>query len=139
MILKGASSKDVEVRRACVEMLPILYGEDVLRGIAIDLLKSETDAKLIKSLTQYATDDSLEGSESQKNRFLAPAPAIPKLDREVAEAAGKSVGLEPIPPKHSISQKPSESEITPKKKPKVTDLYRSVSQDDMMGYEEDDY
>ena len=104
MILKGASSKDVEVRRACVEMLPILYGEDVLRGIAIDLLKSETDAKLIKSLTQYATDDSLEGSESQKNRFLAPAPAIPKLDREVAEAAGKSVGLEPIPPKHSISQ-----------------------------------
>ena len=139
LILKGASSKDVEVRRACVEMLPILYGEDVLRGIAIDLLKSETDAKLIKSLTQYATDDSLEGSETQKNRFLAPAPAIPKLDREVAEAAGKSVGLEPITPKHSISEKPSESEITPKKKPKVTDLYRSVSQDDMMGYEEDDY
>ena len=49
LILKGASSKDVEVRRACVEMLPILYGEDVLRGIAIDLLKSETDGKLIKS------------------------------------------------------------------------------------------
>ena len=94
---------------------------------------------MIKSLTQYATDDSLEGSETQKNRFLAPAPAIPKLDREVAEAAGKSVGLEPITPKHSISEKPSESEITPKKKPKVTDLYRSVSQDDMMGYEEDDY
>ena len=57
----------------------------------------KTDGKLIKSLTQYATDDSLEGSESQKNRFLAPAPAVPKIDREVAEAAGKSVGLEPLP------------------------------------------
>ena len=73
LILKGASSKDVEVRRACIEMLPILYGEEVLRGIAIDLLKTETDGKLIKSLTQYATDDSLEGSES-KRIVSAPAP-----------------------------------------------------------------
>ena len=139
LILKGASSKDVEVRRACIEMLPILYGEDVLRGIAIDLLKTETDAKLIKSLTQYATDDSLEGSEAQKNRFLAPAPAVPKLDREVAEAAGKSVGLEPIPSNQTKQQTPDKPENKPVKKTTVTDLYRSVSQDDMMGYDDDEY
>jgi hypothetical protein len=139
LILKGASSKDVEVRRPCIEMLPILYGEEVLRGIAIDLLKTETDAKLIKSLTQYATDDSLEGSESQKNRFLAPAPAVPKIDREVAEAAGKSVGLDPLPSNKILQDsenKPTKDEV---KKSKVTDLYRSVSQDDMMGYEDDEY
>ncbi|MEC8258294.1 MAG: HEAT repeat domain-containing protein, partial [Candidatus Thermoplasmatota archaeon] len=139
LILKGASSTDVEVRRACVEMLPILYGEDVLRGIAIDLLKTETDLRLIKSLKDYATDDSLEGSEAQKNRFLAPAPAIPKLDREVAEAAGKSVGLEPIKPSN-LDKVDKQNETTVKKpKPKVTDLYKSVSQDDMMGYYDDDY
>ena len=139
LILKGASSKDVEVRRACIEMLPILYGEEVLRGIAIDLLKTETDSKLTKSLTQYATDESLEGSESQKNRFLAPAPAVPKIDREVAEAAGKSVGLEPLPSSkilRDLDDKPINNQV---KKSKVTDLYRSVSQDDMMGYDDDEY
>ena len=139
LILKGASSKDNAVRRACIDMLPILYGEEVLRGIAIDLLKSETDKHLIKSLTDYATDDSIEGSEAQKNRFLAPAPAVPKLDREVAEASGKSIGLEPI-----ISDKSKqEDDLVEKKQPlkqtKVTDLYRSVSQDDMMGYDDDEY
>ena len=140
LILKGASSGDVEVRRACIEMLPILYGEEVLRGIAIDLLKSETDTRLIKSLTEFSTDDSLEGSEAQKNRFLAPAPAIPKLDREVAEAAGKSVGLEPIKPDKPIKSEPIVDE-SPKVKPnKSTNLYRSVSQDELMGYnDEDDY
>ena len=140
LILKGASSSDVEVRRACIEMLPILYGEEVLRGIAIDLLKSETDTRLIKSLTEFSTDDSLEGSEAQKNRFLAPAPAIPKLDREVAEAAGKSVGLEPIKPDKPIKSEPIVDE-SPKVKPnKSTNLYRSVSQDELMGYnDEDDY
>ncbi len=140
LILKGASSSDVEVRRACIEMLPILYGEEVLRGIAIDLLKSETDTRLIKSLTEFSTDDSLEGSEAQKNRFLAPAPAIPKLDREVAEAAGKSVGLEPIKPDKPIKSEPIVDE-SPKVKPnKSTNLYRSVSQDELMGYnDEEDY
>lgn len=139
LILKGASSKDVEVRRACIEMLPILYGEDVLRGIAIDLLKTETDGKLIKSLTEFATDDSLEGSEAQKNRFLAPAAPVPKLDREVAEAAGKSVGLEPIRPADKSEDSHSDKTSQPKPKPRVTDFYRSVSQDEMMGYDEDDY
>ena len=137
--MKGASSDDVLVRRACVEMLPILYGEDVLRGIAIDLLKTETDDKLIKSLNQYAKDDSLEGSEAQKNRFLAPAPAVPKIDREVAEAAGKSVGLEPIPSKQVQQENPEKVTNSPGKKSKVTDLYRSVSQDEMMGYDDYEY
>ena len=140
LILKGASSSDVEFRRACIEMIPSLYGEEVLRGIAIDLLKSETDTRLIKSLTEFSTDDSLEGSEAQKNRFLAPAPAIPKLDREVAEAAGKSVGLEPIKPDKSIKSEPIVDEAPKVKPKKSTNLYRSVSQDELMGYnDEDDY
>ena len=71
LILKGASSKDNAVRRACIDMLPILYGEEVLRGIAIDLLKSETDKQLIKSLTDYATDDSI-GFRSPEESFSCP-------------------------------------------------------------------
>ena len=102
-------------------------------------MKTETDNKLIKSLSDFATDDSLEGSEAQKNRFLAPAAPIPKLDREVAEAAGKSVGLEPIKPVSKTDDSQSNKTAQSKPKPKVTDLYRSVSQDDMMGYDDDEY
>ena len=75
----------------------------MLRGIAIDLLKTETDQKLRESLQEMALDESLEGSEAE-NKFLAPAPAIPKLDREVAEAQGKRIGLKSSLP--SLYQKP---------------------------------
>ena len=103
-------------------------------------MKTETDSQLIKSLNQLATDDSLEGSEATKNRFLAPAPAVPKLDREVAEAAGKRIGLEPVLPdkkvEEKLAQQPTESNSN---NPKVSSLYRSVSQDEMMGYDDDEY
>jgi HEAT repeat protein len=140
LILKGASSGDVNVRKACIDMLPILFGEEVLRGIAIDLLKTETDSQLIKSLNQLATDDSLEGSEATKNKFLAPAAAVPKLDREVAEAAGKRIGLDPVMPDKRTEEK-SETKSTDSESgaPKVSSLYRSISQDEMMGYDEDEY
>ncbi len=140
LILKGASSKDKNVRKACIDMLHILFSEEVLRGIAIDLLKSETDKTLIEVLKELATDDSLEGSESQKNKFLAPAPAVPKLDREIAEAAGKRVGLEPVmSSKEILSEKETDKPIEKENSnPKVTNLYRSVSQDELMGYDEYD-
>ena len=64
---------------------------------------------------------------------------MPKLDREVAEAAGKSIGLEPIMPVKPKQDEDSEEKKQPLKQTKVTDLYRSVSQDDMMGYDDDEY
>lgn len=141
LILRGASSSDIKVRRACIDMLPILYGEEVLRGIAIDLLKTETDQKLRESLQEMALDESLEGSEAEKNKFLAPAPAIPKLDREVAEAQGKRIGLEIISPESSQKvnkQNDAKQSIETKPLPRDSGLYRSVSQDELMGYEDDD-
>ena len=45
LVLKGASSGDINIRRACIDMLPRLYSEEVLRGVAIDLLKN-TDNSL---------------------------------------------------------------------------------------------
>ncbi len=148
LILQGASSKDINIRRACIDMLPKLYSEEVLRGIAIDLLKTEKDSKLRNELTEMTIDESLEGSESQKNKFLAPAPSVPSLDREVAEAHGIQVGLEKLPPTPNISQsnkvKPTqfdkiqqEKDELKEKSKKSNPLYRSVSQDDMMGYDDD--
>ena len=150
LVLKGASSGDINIRKACIGMLPRLYSEEVLRGVAIDLLKSEKDEKLRKELKEMTIDESLEGSESQKNRFLAPAPSVPKLDREVAEAHGLQVGLEQLPPMEKIKEEKnkliSETERLIKQSEKLLEsaqktapMYRSVSQDEMMGYDDDDF
>ena len=150
LILQSASSKDINIRRACVEMLPKLYSEEVLRGIATDLLKSETDTKLREDLKEMTIDESLEGSESQKNKFLAPAPTVPKLDREVAEAHGIQLGLENISPISNLDAAPKKplteeerikqkNESLKEEAKKSNPLYRQVSQDEMMGYDEEDY
>jgi len=105
---------------------------------------------LRKELKEMTIDESLEGSESQKNRFLAPAPSVPKLDREVAEAHGLQVGLEQLPPMDKLKEEKnkviSETERLKKQSEKLLEsakktapMYRSVSQDEMMGYDDDDF
>ncbi|MBT4924631.1 MAG: hypothetical protein HON16_02630, partial [Euryarchaeota archaeon] len=145
LILQSASAKDINIRRACIEMLPKLYSEEVLRGIATDLLKNEKDPKLRKELTEMTIDESLEGSESQKNKFLAPAPSVPKIDREVAEAHGIQFGLDKLSVNDADSKKPLNKEERIKEindslkeeAKKTNPMYRSVSQDEMMGYDEE--
>lgn len=139
LVVKGTSSKDVQVRKACVDLLPRLFGEDVLRTMAIDLLKTEQDASIIVSLKEMIFDASIEGTEAQKNAQLAPAPAVPAIDREIAEAHGKQVGFQPIrpegtPPENTASnpESPPVSETQP-----AAGAYRAVSQDEMMGYDDE--
>ena len=60
----------------------ILYGEGELAGIAIDLLKTETDQKFTQeNLCKKWRLMNLLKVVKQRNKFLASAPAIPKLDR----------------------------------------------------------
>ncbi|MDA7846207.1 hypothetical protein N9A87_04075, partial [Euryarchaeota archaeon] len=137
LVVKGARSKDIQVRKACVELLPRLFGDDVLRTMAIDLLKTETDAKIIASLNELMFDVSMDGTEAQKNAQLAPTPAVPAIDREVAESQGKQVGLQPIRPSGQPDgeQAPKSAEgAQPSEAPVEPGAYRAVSQDEMMGY-----
>ena len=97
LILNGTRHSSVEVRRSCIEMLPMLLVEDKLRVVATELLQTETDSGLKKMLTEMTYDASIEGSEDEKNAFLSPALPVPALDREVAHAQGKAVGLEKAP------------------------------------------
>ena len=147
LVVRGTKSKDLKVRSACIELLPRLFGEEVLRTMAEELLNDETDSKIIASLKEMVFDVSLEGTEAQKNAQLAPAAPVPALDREVAESQGKRVGLEPIrstseeqTPKskaelirelHEKEQSPVAPEATPEP------VYRAVSQDELMGYDDD--
>ena len=139
LVVKGTSSKDIQVRKACVDLLPRLFGEDVLRTMAIDLLKTETDSSIIASLKEMIFDASIEGTEAQKNAQLAPAPAVPAIDREIAEANGKQVGFEPLRPDPTPSEpKDADSQETPTPSPQpAAGAYRAVSQDEMMGYDDE--
>ena len=76
MILKGASDKDVEMRRACIGQISIILSGQELREAAGDLLKKEKDSGLRKRLRSLAADLDFEGNEEEKNRKLAPAHYI---------------------------------------------------------------
>lgn len=147
LVVRGTKSKDVKVRLACIDMLPRLFGEEVLRTMANELLNEETDKRIIASLKEMAFDASLDGTEAQKNAQLAPSAPVPALDREVAEAQGQRVGLEPIrsldtpvdgqlSTEKTVLSKDKEAEKAPKKATKEP-LYRAVTQDEMMGYDDD--
>ena len=147
LVVRGTTSKDLKVRSACVELLPRLFGEEVLRVMAEELLATETDEKLIASLKEMVFDASLDGTEAQKNAQLAPAAPVPALDREIAEAHGHRVGLEPVRPTEvragskentdSPDENPLKGPGEPTAESTAAPVYRAVSQDEMMGYDDD--
>lgn len=151
LVVRGTTSKDLKVRSACVELLPRLFGEEVLRSMAEELLNTETDVKIIASLKEMVFDASLDGTEAQKNAQLAPAAPVPALDREIAEAHGHRVGLEPVRTTEtpltskdapaSADKNPVKGPDSPTTKstaaPTTAPVYRAVSQDEMMGYDDD--
>lgn len=111
LIMNGARHPNAVVRRSCIEMLPMLLVEDKLRLVATELLQSETNAELKKMLTEMTFDASIEGTEAEKNAFLSPALPVPALEREVAHAQGKAVGLENAPPEPHLLDAPRDDDV----------------------------
>ena len=111
LIMNGARHPNAVVRRSCIEMLPMLLVEDKLRLVATELLQSETNAELKKMLTEMTFDASIEGTEAEKNAFLSPALPVPALEREVAHAQGKAVGLGNAPPEPPLLDAPRDDDV----------------------------
>ena len=111
LIMNGTRHPNIEVRRSCIEMLPMLLVEDKLRIVATELLQTETDAGLKKMLSEMTYDASIEGTEDEKNAFLSPALPVPALEREVAHAQGKAVGLENAPPEIPLLDAPRDDDL----------------------------
>ena len=105
LVLLGCTHKSASVRLACVKILPRLMGDEVLRNHCNSLLREEKDERIRKELQEMAFDAQIEGTEEQKNAFLAPAPKVPKIDVEIAESQGKTVGLEDLPPSEADKDK----------------------------------
>jgi hypothetical protein len=76
MILRGARSRDLNLRNACISQLSIILTGDRLRESAAELLRQETDPKLRKRLAALSVDLELDGTETEKNRFLAPVDKV---------------------------------------------------------------
>ena len=111
LIMNGARHPNAVVRRSCIEMLPMLLVEDKLRLVATELLQTETNAELKKMLTEMTFDASIEGTEAEKNAFLSPALPVPALEREVAHAQGKAVGLGNTPPEPHMLDAPRDDDV----------------------------
>ena len=155
IVLSGTRSKDLQVRIACINLLPRLLSEDVLRVTAEELLRTEKNSQLIKSLKEMVFDAEIEGTEAQKNSYLAAALPVPQIDREIAESQGKQIGLEPLPSEKKITEEISEkpdhlltdaervqkmiemNERIKKKEAERKNAYRSFSQDEVYGYDDD--
>ena len=93
IIIASTRHPNPEIRRNCIEMLDRILVEEEQRELAEDLLKTEKDEEIKKTLRKLLIDISLEGTEAEKNRFLAPAEPVPAIDREVASAMGQAIGL----------------------------------------------
>ena len=106
LILDGCRHNDARIRMSCVKMLPIILGEVERRQTALELLMDETDSSIRNRLENMAKDLAIEGTESERNRFLAP---LPKLETEA--------GAEHTPT------------TEPKAKPKVRDQNPSPQND----------
>ena len=102
LVINGCSNVNVSVRLACINILPRLMSDEVLRDQASELLRDEKNPKVIKELNSLLDDVQWSGTELQKNAFLAPAPGVPKVDREIVESQGGVVGLEPLPQKEVL-------------------------------------
>ena len=106
LVLSGCSHKDSNVRLACVKILPRLMGDEILRNHCNSLLRTETDKRIISELIKMSFDAQIEGTEAQKNTFLAPSPKVPQIDLEIAESQGQTVGLDDLEPPSKEEDEP---------------------------------
>jgi len=103
LIVDGARHMDPKVRATCIEMLPIILDEHSRREVAEELLRQETSPELRRELAELARDPTLDGTEEEKNRYLAPAPEVeidpaqamsmssmPKVERENSKSNPES-------------------------------------------------
>jgi hypothetical protein len=83
MVIDGARSRDYNLRKACIEHLSIIMSGGALRDAASELLKQETRSDLRKKLRALSRDVEMEGTEDEKNRFLAPLERVDPPSEEI--------------------------------------------------------
>ncbi|MEE3310560.1 MAG: hypothetical protein VX230_03615 [Candidatus Thermoplasmatota archaeon] len=117
LITDGTRHSDRNIRMSCIRMLPIIMVDAEVRIMATELLQQETDSEIQSILEELMIDESLEGTEEEKNAFLAPAEKV-----EIDE------GSMAIPPPMMPAVEKKEESIDASKTP---DPVRRPSQDEI--------
>ena len=71
LVIDGASDTDIKLRRACISQLSAVLTGASLRETAGELARNEVDPELKRQLMALAYDPEMEGTEEEKNRYLA--------------------------------------------------------------------
>ena len=122
IITDGTRHSDRNIRLSCIKMLPVIMVDAEVRIMASELLHQETDAEIKALLQELMIDESLEGTEAEKNAFLAPA-----------EKAERDEGSLSTPPPNAIP--PPEKKVVDSTK--TPDPVRRPTQDEI--YYGDDF
>ena len=117
LITDGTRHSDRNIRLSCIKMLPVIMVDTEVRIQATELLEQETDTEIRNLLEELMIDDSLEGTEAEKNAYLAPAE---KADMEEGSLA--------VPPTFmpQIEKKDEPKDLT-----KAPDPVRRPTQDEI--------
>ena len=76
LIIDGAGDQDIRLRKACIDQLSVVLTGTDLRETAGELARTEKDPELKRRLEALAFDPEMEGTEEEKNRFLADLDVI---------------------------------------------------------------
>ena len=100
LVVDGAGDTDIRLRKACIDQLSaVLTGTD-LREIAGTLARTEKDPELKRRLEALAFDPEMEGTEEEKNRFLADLDVV-EDDKE----------LQLIPQNENLTQREGHKQV----------------------------
>ena len=100
IITDGTRHSDRNIRLSCIKMLPVIMVDAEVRIMASELLHQETDAEIKALLQELMIDESLEGTEAEKNAFLAPAE---KVERDEGSLATPPPNSTPPPEKKVVA------------------------------------
>ena len=99
IITDGTRHSDRNIRLSCIKMLPVIMVDAEVRIMASELLHQETDAEIKALLQELMIDESLEGTEAEKNAFLAPAE---KVERDEGSLSTPPPNSTPPPEKKVV-------------------------------------
>ena len=117
LISDGTRHSDRNIRISCIKMLPVIMDDVEVRVQASELLEQETDPQIQTLLKELMIDESLEGTEAEKNAFLAPAEKVEMDEGSFAN------------PPHPMPG--DEKKEEPKDSSKTPDPVRRPSQDEI--------
>ncbi len=117
IITDGTRHSDRNIRLSCIKMLPVIMVDAEVRIMASELLHQETDAEIKALLQELMIDESLEGTEAEKNAFLAPTE---KAERDEGSLSTPPPNATPPPEKKAVD---STKNPDPVRRPTPDEIY----------------